>query len=276
MVNKLRHRDILQNGAQVHLTRAMLTSARPKTLHDHDFYELFWVQNGRVRHHLQDQIVALTEGDMVFLAPGDRHGLQGRGEHALVVSLCFHPNLIKALGKRHPALPGHLFWAEGGPVQVRRDIRQMATQNHAAVLLERSACDTLAAEAFLLPLCAELTADSFPPQMPNWLTKACSAARDPDIFRLGAAGLVAETGKAHAHVSRTMRTYLGVTPSDYINTIRMTYAARALITDSEPVAQIATDCGIPNMSHFHKLFRTAHGMTPLQYRQQFQRSIVQP
>jgi AraC family cel operon transcriptional repressor len=84
------------------------------------------------------------------------------------------------------------------------------------------------------------------------------------------------TGKAHPHVSRMMRKHLGETPSDYINRIRMTHAARALTTDGDAVSLIATDCGIPNMSHFHKLFRQAHGLTPLQYRQKYQRHVVQP
>jgi AraC family cel operon transcriptional repressor len=276
MTQKLHHRDILQAGAQVHLTRATLTSARPKSLHDHDFYELFWVQNGKVKHHTPDQSDTLTEGDLVFLQPGQTHALQGRGEHALIVSLCIHPTTIKALAKRHPSLNDHLFWSAGGPVQTHRDIRQLATLNHAAVLLERSRCDTLAAEAFLLPLCVDLTAETYPTDAPEWLARACSAAKDPDIFRDGAAGLVAITGKAHPHVSRTMRKHLGQTPSDYINQIRMNHAARALTTDSDPVSQIADDCGIPNMSHFHKLFRESHGLTPLQYRQKFQHRVVQP
>lgn len=276
MGNTLHHHDILQNGAQIHLTRATLTAMRPKALHDHDFYELFWVQNGTIRHHLPEEKETLHEGDVIFLRPGQMHALQGRGEHALVVSLAIHPKIIDAMAKRHPGLRGSLFWSSGGPVRTHRDIRQMAALNHAAVLLERSVCDTLAAEGFLLPLCADLTADIYPEDTPKWLIAACTAARDPAVFRDGSAGLVAMTGKAHAHVSRTMRKHFGETPSDYINRIRMDYAARALTTDSEPVAKIATDCGIPNMSHFHKLFRAAYGLTPLQYRQKLQRQIVQP
>ncbi len=268
--------NILQNGARIHLTRATLTSQRPKELHDHDFYELFWVQNGTVRHHQPDKATTLTEGDIVFLRPGQQHGLQGRGEFALIVSLCIHSQTIKALAKRHPSLVGHLFWSDGPPVQSHRDIKQLAAINHSAVLLERSACDTLAAEAFLLPLCADLTAENYPEDIPDWLANACTAAKNPAVFRDGSAGLVALTGKAHPHVSRTMRKYLGQTPSDFINHIRMEHASRALITDADPVSQIADDCGIPNMSHFHKLFRATHGMTPLQYRQKFQRQIVQP
>ncbi|MDP5086855.1 MAG: AraC family transcriptional regulator [Yoonia sp.] len=276
MTVTLHHKDILQSGAQIHLTRATLMPTRPRSLHDHDFFELFWVQNGKVRHHLPDSAETLSEGDVVFLRPGQAHALQGRGEHALVVSLCIHPTTIKALAKRHPTVDGHLFWSKEGPVRIQRDIRQLAALNHAAVLLERSLCDTLAAEAFLLPLCADLTAEAMPNDLPLWLTQACKAAKDPDVFRDGSAGLVALTGKAHPHVSRMMRKYLGQTPSDYINSIRMTHAARALTTDSAPISEIATDCGIPNMSHFHKLFRAAYDLTPLQYRQKFQRQVVQP
>lgn len=276
MTETLRHRTILTDGAQIHLARATLTPTRPKQLHDHDFFELFWVQNGKVRHHLPGGAETLTEGDVIFLRPGQPHGLQGRGEHSLVVSLCIHPATMKSLIKRHPGLAGHLFWSDMGPVRAHRDIRQLAALNHAAVLLERSTCDTLAAEAFLLPLCADLTADTYPADVPAWLAAACTAAKDPAVFRDGAAGLVALTGKAHPHVSRTMRKHLGETPSDYINRIRMAHAARALTTDGDAVSQIAADCGIPNMSHFHKLFRATHGVTPLQYRQKYQRHVVQP
>lgn len=276
MTQILRHKDILRAGAQTHLTRATLTTARPRALHGHDFYELLWVQNGKVRHHLADKVVTLTEGDIVFIQPGQTHALQGRGEHALVVSICFHPQTIKSLSSRHPGVIGHLFWADAGPVQTHRDIRQLAALNHAAVQLERSLGDTLAAEAFLLPLCADLTTEAFATDVPAWLAQACLAANDPEVFREGSAGLVSRAGKAHPHVSRMMRKYLGQTPSDYVNTIRMTYAARALTTDSEAISEIAAECGIPNMSHFHKLFRAAYGVTPLQYRQKLQRDVVQP
>jgi len=159
MVQTLRHRDVLQTGNQIHLARATLTTARPKMLHDHDFYELFWVQNGTVKHHLPDRSEILSEGAVGFVSPGQHHALQGRGEYALVVSISIHPKTIKSLAKRHPSLDGHLFWSKTPYTLHQRDIRQLAALNHAAVQLERSTCDTLAAEAFLLPLCAELTAN---------------------------------------------------------------------------------------------------------------------
>ena len=272
----LHHADILPPGSVIHLTRALLTPARPKTLHGHDFVELFWVQNGTIRHHLPDGITTLTEGALLLLRPGQIHALQGKGDAALVVSLALHPDLVAGLDTRLPALP---FWqAKDGPAQVQRDIRQMTALNQAANLLERGPHDTLAAEAFLLPLLADLARaqTGLPAAAPDWLHRACAAAHDPAVYRAGAAGLVAEAGQSHPHVSRSLQRWLGQTPTAYVNRIRMAQAARLLTSDSDPLPVIAEAVGIANLSHFHKLFRAHHGMTPLHYRQQFQRDVVQP
>lgn len=271
----LRHATILPPGQAVHIARAALTPSRPKRLHQHDFFELFWVQNGEVRHHLPNGRETLAEGTVCILRPSDSHGLQGRGENALVVSLTLHPDLIAGL--KRPALGTMAFWHAGAdPFTVSRDMRQLAALNRAALTLEQSACDTLAAEAFLLPLLSDLIRDAQPPGAPRWLVDACLSSRDPEVFRDGAAGLVAQTGRSHEHVARAMREYYGQTPTDYINALRMTYAARALTTDSAPLPEIANQIGLSNLSHFHKLFRARFGTTPHQYRQQFQRHVIQP
>lgn len=237
----LHHRDILNGPARAHVTRATLTSQRPRHLHQHDFYEVFWVQNGTVRHHRPNGPELLTEGDLIFLCPGQAHGLQAKGDAAMVALICLHPEVVDDLIKRFPTLSGGAFRSDD-PLRIRRDIRQMATLNQSAIALEQSNRDALATTAFLLPLLTDVLATQrqFPSDLPDWLAQACAAAYKPDVFREGAAGLVAISGKAHPHVSRTMRRYLGKTPSDYINDIRMSYAARALVTDTDPLADIAT------------------------------------
>jgi AraC family transcriptional regulator, dual regulator of chb operon len=276
---RLTYHDILSPGDQVHLTRATLVSSRPAQLHDHDFFELIWVQNGRVRHHLSDGMQDLTEGDVLFIRPPDRHALQGRGAEALVVSVTLHPDLIAALATRHPGLAGQLFWSPAtAPIRIRRDSRQLAEINQAALRLERADRTALSAESFLLPLVATLLdlSETLPAGAPDWLITACAAARDPRVFRDGAAGFARVAGRAHPHVSRTARRFLNQSPSDYVNRQRMAFAARRLSGSSDSIAEIAADCGIPSLSHFHKLFRSHHGTTPLHYRKAHQRDVVQP
>lgn len=274
----LHHADILPLGTAVHLARAELGSARPRTLHGHDFYELLWVINGRLRHYLPGGHDDLTEGVLLLIRPGDTHGLQGKDAQTLVVSLTIAPDLIADLARRHPALDDTLFWHKGpDPVQVRRDIHQLATLNRAANHLELSRRDPLAAEAFLLPLLSDLAMDAGTGRdAPGWLRAACAAARDPAVFRDGAAGLARIAGHAHPHVSRSMRRFYGQSPSEYVNQQRMAFAARRLAGSGDSLTEIAAECGIPNLSHFHKLFRTAHGLTPLRYRKIHQHDVLRP
>lgn len=277
-LHTLSHADILGPKDQVLLIRATLGPKRPGGLHGHDFYELIWVQNGTVRHHTADMREDLHEGDLLFVRPGDSHALQGRGEAAMVVSLALHPDLIGALANRHPALAGTLFWSDAAqPVKLARDARQLADLNQSALRLERGRRDALEAEALLLPLVTSLAGlTPLPHTAPDWLLAACDAARDPRVFRDGAAGFARVAGKAHPHVSRTARRFLDQSPSDYVNDQRMAFAARRLTGSSDSLTEIASDCGIPNLSHFHKLFREHHGQTPQKFRRIYQRDVVQP
>lgn len=260
-------------------SRAELDTRRPPLLHSQDFHELIWVQNGTVRLHLDGTRIDLAEGDLLFISPDQLHGLQGRGEAAMVVSIAIRPGVIHAIGSRHEDLSGIGFWGDQArPWIAHRDIRQLAALNQAALQLERSPRRKLYLEAFLMPLLVAL--DRPPagllPDAPAWLVTACAAAQTPDVFRDGAAGFVAVTGRAHPHVSRTMRKFMGLTPSDYVNTQRMDYAARKLTGTSDPLTEIAADCGLANLSHFHKLFLATHGETPQRYRRARQRELVQP
>ncbi len=265
----------MRDGTAAHITRAQVTPTRPKALHSQDFYQMFWVQNGTLRHHHQGGVKTLTEGAVVFIRPNDLHAMQGRGDDTLVVSLALHPDLITVLGERHTALSGQLFWADGIEI-LHRDTTALIALNKATMCLERTTLDPFSVEAFLLPLCAEMLTQNTSHDAPTWLTNAITAAADPAVFRAGAAGFVMQTGQSHPHVSRTLKRVMGISPSDLINHHRMTFAARKLTGTSETLNDIATNCGIPNLSHFHKVFSKAHGLTPHQFRRKYQRDVVQP
>ena len=110
----------------------------------------------------------------------------------------------------------------------------------------------------------------------NTPARACTAAEKREVFAQGAAGLVAAAGRQHAHVSRVCRAVLGQTPTEYVNAIRMDYAARQLSGSTASLTEIALDCGIENLSHFHRLFKARHGMPPKAWRRRYQRSVLQP
>lgn len=275
---RLHSGDIFQPGSAVHFTRAVLSKKPVRAVHDHDYYELFWLHHGRARHLINGVKEVLSEGDMVFIRPADSHALQGMGDETHLVNIAFPAALIHSIAERHD-LRGRLFWSVAPqPDKAHREIRQLADLSRAALRLENGIRSGLAAEAFLLPILADLQSNTgpLPETLPDWLARACAAAHDQPVFHDGAAGLVRVAGRAHAHVSRMMQRYFNETPSDYVNRIRMAHAAMALTGTSDPLAEIAAECGLPNLSHFHRLFRAHHGLTPADYRRKFQRNVIQP
>lgn len=60
--------------------------------------------------------------------------------------------------------------------------------------------------------------------------------------------------------------YFGKTPSKYVFDCRIAAAKVALVTQSNPISEIANSCGFSSQSYFNYKFKEAVGKSPLQYR----------
>ena len=67
-------------------------------------------------------------------------------------------------------------------------------------------------------------------------------------------------------LSREIRRQTGKTFTELIQKKRMSQAAALLRTTGLTVEDISRSVGYENVSYFHKLFRSAFGMSPRQYR----------
>ena len=124
-------------------------------------------------------------------------------------------------------------------------------------------------DRFLLNLLAELRLDqddAAPEGAPDWLAQACRAIQTPEHFCGGVTRFLRLCGRSREHVARTARQHLGMTPTEYVNGIRMRHTRRQLEMGDQGILEIALECGIDNLSHFYRLFRARTGMTPRAYR----------
>ena len=87
------------------------------------------------------------------------------------------------------------------------------------------------------------------------------------------APLTVETLAAHTRMSASnlhllFRTHLKTSPMRYLHEQRMKAARSALLTPYLSVKEVATICGYPDVNHFVRTFRKAHGIPPGQWRKQ--------
>ena len=64
------------------------------------------------------------------------------------------------------------------------------------------------------------------------------------------------------HFMRFFKLHVGMTCTEYINTLRLEKAWQMLNKDRTPVLETALSCGFHNLSYFYRLFRKKYHMTP--------------
>jgi AraC family transcriptional regulator len=141
-------------------------------------------------------------------------------------------------------------------------LRELAVADDAA---------SLALEGLTLELMSALVRRRREPVRPGpppaWLRRVRESLDDRYGEReLRIADLAAVAGVDPAHLARTFRAHYGTTAGAYLREIRVQRASDALVRSSAPLARIALDSGFADQSHFTRVFRTVHGVTPLRWR----------
>lgn len=73
-------------------------------------------------------------------------------------------------------------------------------------------------------------------------------------------------GTNRTYLSKLINSEFQMTYSDYVNTYRLTHAARLLTTTDDTLDVVAANSGFSSLSNFRRLFALRYGCTPAQYR----------
>lgn len=241
-------------------------------LHDHDFPEVFWISEGKLRHEVNGTASDVDRGQLFFIRPEDRHSFLGLGETGGVVcNFAVRPDITDHFRKRYfPKLRTAWWHKDPLPWSVPLAAAELHTLDLAARELAALGEPTLAnAERFLLNLFHVVQSRERVQRIglePVWLTTARAAMNDPRHLSGGVPQLVKLAGYSPEHLARTVRRVHGVTPTDLVNELRLGWAAAELQFSSREIADIALAAGFESLSHFYHLFRRMHGVTPRVFR----------
>ena len=254
-----------------HFARKTLPAERPHIAHFHDFYETLLIAKGRAEHGINGTIEMLDAGALLFIRPSDTHWLRAADVRGCeIVNVMFRPETADHLISRYRDDLNDLFFWTPGKLPARYQLhgpRFERAVNTAAELVNANR-SLSRIEEYLLALMTRVV--DLPPHSstspPAWLVRACMQARSPDILQGGPKAFVKAAGRGHEHVCRRTKHFLGLTPSQLINKLRMEQAALLLAGSAQPIEQIAAHCGIENLSHFYRTFHKHYGITPKNYR----------
>jgi AraC family transcriptional activator of mar-sox-rob regulon len=246
----------------------------------HEVFELLFCLSGRVRVEIGEDRLDVEPGRMILIAPAARHRLLASPTEPVemkVVCLTaedtvhyLSPAQSTQLteieqrgfasygdGQASTTLPSALaeMVPEGEGVARPRDLL-MVWSVISLLLAVQMPVETLAVDD-------ELSQHGRVRTICSWLDAHLDQETSLDA-------LAAEFGLSRSLLTRIFRRHAGTSVVHYVNARRLEKAA-ALLTGARPasITDAALESGFANLSHFHRRFKAAFGMTPAEFRRLF-------
>ena len=257
----------------------------PFQWHYHREYELTLITAGRGRRFVGDHIADFREGDLILLGPLLPHTWRSEASHAarrraIVVQfpedflgtalkecteliniqklLCRSRLGLQFLGRRRAKAAKQL-----EPLIKMRGARKLA--EFVSIL------DGLAKTQEVSPLASEAYAVPSQKFTSRRMAGVLKTIHRNYQQRLSQTDLARSVGLSDAAFIRNFRRATGTTLIDYINDLRIGHACRMLAESADLITDICFESGFTNLSNFNRCFLRRRGMTPSQFRSQFQR-----
>ncbi len=279
MITHLRAEDIIDLETEAHYSFKTIHPSGDSygritttTFHDHDFFEFSLITHGSIWHLVNNEKVFLSTGTLIFIRPTDCHRFQQvNGEDCGLINLAFPAHtvsdLLAYLGAGfqperllEPDLPPTVVLNEAERLSVTSQLTKLQSIPHTEKHRIRAALRLVLAE--LLGRYFVEDRDSTVPLSPPWLRDLLQQMKDRANFRGGVPRMQAIAHTSPEHLSRVFRKQLGCTPTQFVNDLRLTYAANLLLHSDHPIVDISLEIGLDNLSYFYRIFKKRYRRFP--------------
>lgn len=264
--------DIIDPNTEMHY--AILSSFQNTQFpHSHDFFEFFLLIEGTQFLQINKHSLTLKAGSLVLIRPNDVHSREylTRGYH---INIAFSSKIAKAmfeyLGSGFPKeellnleLPPYIVLSKTESSHVRSRLDKLNAVRMKSTNLQRTMLRTLIIDIFAnyFSRCVNSNVSN-----ESWFTILMHEMETPQNLIAGLPAMLEISDKSHEHLCRIFRQNLNCTPTEYINDLRLNYAANFLIHSDLSIIDICLSSGFDNVSHFYHLFKKKFGVTPRQFR----------
>lgn len=252
--------------------------------HQHDFYEMFLIAGGQIIHHINGESIVLNSGALVFIRPDDEHFFRRyANQDCRLINLAFFSHTFVALTD-YIGLSIHddsLLTAPMPPITLLTAteknllIAQLKEWGH--LMYRDKVRSRLALRALLAHVISNFfitRVEDYSEDVPRWLIELCQQMQQKEHIINGRDALMNLANRTPEYVGRAFKQYLKITPSRFINNLRLDYASDLLLHTDHPVIEICYDVGFGNLSHFYHLFKARWDCSPKEFRKTNRRTLI--
>lgn len=271
-------------GQPVNLFRHLRYSV--PALHQHDFFEIPYVLQGRCTQCYKGIEYELKQGDLCVLTPETYHTMEATDDETIVINLLFDAHVfdrsLSELLKEQNALSQFFFHAiytsdvdyqilieTGGDSRLEGIILKMNDELKSRQIMSKQVL-TILLNAFLIHIIRNNLSQI---RLVGNVTKRDE--RFVDILTyiqdhyaaITLQELAREFHYSTCHLGKKIKQYTNKTFSEVVKDSQMYHAKEMLVRTTKPVETIAREVGFFDLSHFSRQFKAQYHMTPTKYRE---------
>jgi AraC family cel operon transcriptional repressor len=245
--------------------------------HTHDFPEIFLVTSGKSDHWVNGRNQLLKPGALVFIRPEDTHYyLPAKNTGFEFVNLAFSIDFYYRMGgflgleeefetlkqKEFPPKTQLL------PDETRKFLREFKDVRNILAYNPKEGVARLRKMLLCLlkDYLVEPSLEDPIKVVPEWLKQLYRLMARPDKFRLGLPEMLRLAACSQEHLCRVWKKHFKQTPTEFINNLRLDYAASGILEGDGDINFQAYQAGFENLSYFYHLFKKRFGVSPGTYR----------
>lgn len=254
------------------------------TPHYHIEYELLYISEGNVYFEIEDSLIKLSAGDVIFLQPGTSHCVK----KSLTTEQYRYYAILFAESAIGPAQDSIRKFFIG--IRVSRFLKLSdelldkikncenftTNQNNGYTFILKSLLYEIISYAIITKQYVEV-------QHQNKMTKEFSVSAIEYAVEfihkhynenISFSDILGTTSYSKSHFIRIFKKYAGSNVTDYVNKYRIEKACLDLIYTTDNITEIATKNGFNNVQYFSKIFKQYMSCTPKQYQKKSQSIVI--
>lgn len=243
--------------------------------HDHDFYEFMLILNGNSMHCVNDGVQILKAGDLVCIRPDDAHFISPYGNSSekyeffnihisrkhMETQFSYSDELRTVINDSK--LPPVVNLPTNDLTYISKKLKQMNSMLFGDTR-------TFLYYSILKDMLWHMLAVGVPgaaKQMPEWFEDYLMKISKSDVFILDYKEIAAMANVSESYLWKLFKKYINMTPTEYINSLRLEYAYECIISGKYALGDVATRVGFNSYSYFYRKFMDKYGISPKKLRE---------
>lgn len=260
---------MMAQGSKIACERISGVNDNMAQSHYHNYYEIYYLEEGERYQRIQDDLYILKPGQMMLFSPYIMHFSYGAKDVPFKrIVLYFHPDEVESQELRE-LLDGGNGLYQPGKIE-RSMIHRMLDlllheQEHEKEFqreCQRNLLNLLLYNLVRQPRAASETVR----EEKNRMGQVVHYIHDHYFDDVTIDGLAQRFYISPYYLCREFKEYTNSTIIQYLNVTRIMNAQRKFMETDKNITEISKETGFSNLTHFNRVFKSVTGMTPSGYR----------